>query len=329
MTPSSPRMATLSALFLALAFGLISGYGRLLVWFFLPGAQGLICGGMLGVTLGSLLARRGLTEPGFSRRLGLVAGLLLAFYGGQMLVPAFVLEGWDPFFLIGSILEGSFREVMTGGSVYSFTVQQGPLTPGWWIFFQSLDALFFFVPALIGLGVGLGRARPAWVPAGILAALLLVVLGSTRPAQAFHAGLLKDWHVYRISSEQYLDWRDQWAAASLRPEAVARFLEETAAVPVERLPQLAVLRGLGELRMGRVEAARTEFARAREAAQGRADPVTLDRFRRLSPAAFLQHLDQLAAALGDLSAGQEEPAALPTRLPQPGELFPFESVLLN
>ncbi|EIC23165.1 hypothetical protein [Thiorhodovibrio frisius] len=325
----------LTAFLLALALGLLSGYGRLLVWFFLPGIQGMIFGGVLGSTLGSLLARRRLDELSFSRRLSLVAGLLLAFYGGQMLIPAFVLEGWDPFFLIGSILEGSFREVMTGGSVHSFTMQQGPLTPPWWIFFQLLDALFFFLSALIGLGVGLGRSktpRSPWVPVSLLTCLLLVVLGSTRTVQAFHAELLKDWHIERISNEQYLAWRDQWATASLRPDAVERFLEKTAAVSVERSPQLAVLRGLGELRMGRREAAGAEFSRAREATQGRADPLPLDRFRRIGPQPFLKHLDQLERELGALPVAPDSsgpPALSPMCLPKPGELFPFESVLLN
>ena len=311
--------------------GMIMGYGRLLLWFFLPGIQGMLFGGLIGFVGGAVLAARGVQPEAFRIRLFLVGTMLVGFYGGQALIPAFVLDGWDPLFLPAAILDGHFREGMTGASVRSFTVQQGPLTPAWWVFFQGLDTLFFAFFALLFLGIGLGRRRGTW---GILRPLMIVgvpgflILVNTVDEQRFNAGLLRDWHLSYGGGLEYLDWRRDWADTGLRGEAVRAFLAESDGAPIGRMPGLGALRALGCIRMGDPEAALVELDRGLAALESHPGPVRLDLVRRVSVSALEEHLRRMRQAVGELSRREAgDPVAGTPDLT--GEWFPYESVLLG
>ena len=315
----------------SLVAGLIMGYGRLLVWFFLPGIQGMLFGGLIGFVGGAVLALRGVQPERFGARLVLVGIMLTGFYGGQLLVPPFVLDGWDPLFLPAAILDGHFREVMTGASVYSFTVQQGPLTPAWWVAFQGLDALLFGFFGLIFLGLGLGKRRSRGAilgPLAIVALPGLLILFSTTGEQRFNAGLLRDWHLAYGGGRAYLDWRRDWADTALRPDAVQDFLADSDTVSVTRMPGLGALRALAFFRLGERGAARVELNRALEALARHPGPVRIDLVRRVRVSALEEHLLSMRATIGE---GEEclDPVALPGPVDFEKEWFPYESVLLR
>ncbi len=333
----NPRLVSaLQGLVLCLVYGLLTGYGRLLVWFFLPGIQGMLMGGVLGFTTGALMAREGGGALRFSHRLILVFGVALAFYGGQVLASALVLEASNPLFLMTAILDGHFREVMTGASVNSLTVQQGPLTPGWWVFFQGIDTLFFAVLALISLGIGLGGQRSAsarWKPAAIVAGLCALVLITTVPTQTFNADLLREWELRYAGAKDYPEWRDAWVATSLKKTAVERFLEDSETVDLRVIPQVGVLRSLGLIRLGRPAEAQEELSATSAAAASHPGPIRLDLVRRISPASFLDHIALMQQELttrhptGELpqidgSSAWREPS-------EPADLFPYESLLIR
>jgi len=333
----NPRlMSALLGLVLCLLFGILTGYGRLLVWFFLPGIQGMLMGGVLGFTAGALMARDGGEALRFSHLLILVFGMALAFYGGQVLASALVLEASNPLFLMAAILDGHFREVMTGASVNSFTVQQGPLTPGWWVFFQGIDTLFFAVLALISLGIGLGTQRSAsarWKPATIVAGLCFLVLITTVPTQTFNADLLRKWERTYAGAKDYPEWREAWVATALKKAAVERFLEDSETVDLGVIPQVGVLRALGLIRLGRLEGAQEELSATSAAAANHPGPIRLDLVRRISPASLLDHITLMQQELTTLHPTGELPqidGGSAWREPsESAELFPYESLLIR
>jgi hypothetical protein len=242
-----------------------------------------------------------------------------------------VLDGWNPLFLPAAILDGHFREVMTGASVRSFTVQQGPLTPVWWVFFQGLDALLFAFFALLFLGIGLGRRRGTW---GILRPLVIVgvpgflILLNTVDEQRFNAGLLRDWHLSYGGGVDYLDWRRDWADTGLRSGAVRAFLADSDRAAVGRMPGLGALRALACIRMGDPDAALAELDRALVALENHPGPVRLDMVRRVSVPALEEHLRRMREAIRESSRrSPADPfAGSPDLI---GEWFPYESVLLG
>ncbi len=315
---------------LCLLFGFISGYGRLLVWFFIPGLQGLLLGGVLGFTVGAILAGREADLSFFSRRLALVVGMALAFYGGQLLVPPFVLHGWDLFFLPVAILDGHFREVFTGASINSYTVQQGPLTPGWWIVFQAADCLFFFILALISLGVGLDKQRTRyriWKPSVIVGACLLFVLATTLPTQSVTSGLLRDWQVTYGGGTDYLKWREAWTDASLRQSAVEQFLEDTKTVDPAFIPQVGVLRALGFARLGDLGAASQELEASIMSAKVYPGAIRVDRTRKVRASSFIHYVGNMKKRVDELAAEDGDSLGMKIPLPQPDDLFPYEGLL--
>ncbi len=331
MKKSLSRTYMTSGILLCLLFGAVTGYGRLLVWFFLPGVQGMLMGGVLGFTLGGQLSRGEVVVTSFARRLRMAAGMALAFYAGQALVPAFVLKGWDPGFLPGAILSGHFREVMTGGSVYSQSVQQGPLTPGWWLFFQGLDSLFFMFLALIGTGIGLDKVRSryrVWKPAVIVGGICALVLSTTLSYQSAHAGLLRDWQTRYGGGAVYSEWRDVWATAALRESAVRAFLDDTESVDLDVMPQLGVLRALGWARLGQFELAQKTLIASAEAARTYPGAIRLSRMKTVRARAFIEHVEQLGGWVSRLRDEGLSPAEIVSRAsPDTMEWFPYESML--
>jgi len=220
---------------------------------------------------------------------------------------------------------------MTGASVYSFTVQQGPLTPVWWLFFQVLDACLFVFFALVFLGVGLGRRRSAWAvlrPVALVGVPGLLILFSTVDEQRFNAGLLRDWHRTYGGGREYLDWRREWVDTGLRPEAVRDFLAVSEAAPVERMPGLGAVRALAFVRLGDREAAQLELNRALEALDGHPGPVRIDLVRRVGVSALEEHLLSMRARIGEGEEGLG-PVAPPGPADFESEWFPYESVLLR
>lgn len=319
-----------TGLAVCLLFGLMTGYGRLLVWFFLPGLQGILLGSVGAFTMGAVMATRGIVISSFRHRLAIVAAMVVLFYGGQLIVPAFVLDGWDPLFLIGAILDGHFREVFTGASINSFTVQQGPLTPGRWIFMQGLDTLFFAAFALIGLGVGLDKQRSryrVWKPAGIVGALVLFVLATTIPTQSFTSGLLRDWHVTYGGGVDYLAWRETWINASLKESGVKQFLKDTERVDLAVIPQVGVLRALGLTRLGQLDAAAQELTRSIESAKAYPGPIRIDMTRKIRVSTFIEVASGMKDKVDAYAQQGHDSVANKIPAPQPGDLFPYQGLL--
>lgn len=319
---------TLRLGFIALLLGILSGWGRLLVWFFLPGLQGMLFGATLGYVAGALLQRDGNQNPSFQARLKLIMSALVLFYAGQLLVPAVLIDPSTPLFLPAAILDGHFREVMTGASINSFTVQQGPLTPGWWLLFQSVDAVFFIFLGMILLGVALSsnQARPLVAPA-VLVGLMAIVLISTVPTQYRHSELLADWHRSYGGGLNYLEWREQWVDTGLAAHRVQAFLDASTHAALEKTPGVGILRTLAYLRLGNRSEALHELNKTEAALSGYNSKIRIDVVRRISPKALKRYIAQFRLQLTTQNT-QDNAQSHPSAASE-AEWFPYRSAIIK
>jgi len=310
----------LIALFYTLLLGALTGYGRFLYLSFHVGIQGMILGTFCGAITGRLLVQSPTAISTLGKRVRLALLLAVLYMVGQWMGISLSLPDMDPGFLLRSLLEGDLREVVTGFSAHSFSGFMEPVSSGWWVFFNLLDAGLFTFLAMAMLNVYAGKEGdastcrvPAYRMVLIFGLLWAIPFATLRDFSHRNAADLARWYNAAWSRSTYLDLRLHIDGLLNRREDQAYLERQFNKVfsEVRTFPEAHALQALLLLRQEKMDQAKQSLDTAIKQCQGLGRPVTIDITRQVSAKQFEANqrharakialgAKDLAAALTDL-----------------------------
>jgi len=271
------------------------GYARFLYLSFHVGIQGMVLGAFCGAILGRLLVGSPTAIGSLGKRVGFAALLALIYLLGQWTGFSLTLPDLDPGFLLRSLLEGDLREVVTGFSVHSFSGFMEPVSSGWWIFFNLLDAGLFTFLAMALLNVYAGKEGdastcrvPAYRMVLIFGLLWAIPFATLRDFSHRNAADLGRWYNTAWCRTTYLDLRLHIDGLLNRPDDQA-YLEsqfEKVFSEARAFPEAHALKALLLFRQEKMDQAKQSLDTAIKQCQGLGRPVTIGITRQVSAKQF-------------------------------------------